>query len=441
MSDFDRQLGDWLEDGPQTIPDWVLDEALARAHVAPQMGAGLRLPWTGRTVPSPALGRLAPLLAGAIGALAVVAAFALGLLSAPRIGDGPPTPTHVVTPSATPTLTTPAPSLTGALPRPVRGAEVVGVLPGESGDVYALIGLAATQDAVWTVAVSADPVSGDPISRLIRIDATTGAAEPVGVPGVVGILSPPVADGEIVWTASAGGLHSIDATGATQPVTVPLGFEPAEIATSPEGLWIARSGGTSLVDPRTGEVLREIPAHAGSRLGRIHGAPVFGSLWECVAGSLLRVDAVSGAEVSTIALPLEERDRCRHAVGIAGVDGLGEGVIPMFANVLVDPQTNAVASEFDLGGDYSDVLSIDGRLWFEVSIRGLDQDALVELDPVSGQPAQILTFSGAGYANTAFQSGTLAVTSDYVWVLVDPTPDASDGPQIVRIPRAELGIP
>jgi hypothetical protein len=313
------------------------------------------------------------------------------------------------------------------------------VLPGQSDVVYALIGLAATREAVWTVAVTADPETGDPISRLIRIDASTRAAEPVELPGAAGALSPPVADGETVWTASAGALHAVDASGATGPTTVRVsGLQPREIAVSPEGLWVAEAGGTRLVEPRTGEVLREIAAHSGSRFGRIVGAPMFGSLWECAPGSLLRVDAVSGEVVATIDLPADEATRCRTARHVSEADGVAGALLVAEMNVLINTDANAVGPEFDVGGSWFDVIDVRGQLWFDVAIaagRGL---ALVQLDHVTHQPAQSLSVPGAGYSNTTYESGTLAQTDDYVWVLADPTPDAPDGPQIVRLPKTEL---
>src|SRR5215218_7281591 len=102
LREFDRRLGDWLEDGAQTAPDWVVEDAIQVAHATPQLGAGVRLPWFGRGLSAPSLGQLVPLAAGALGALAVVTAFVLGLFSAPRIGDDTPTPSPSVSPTTGP---------------------------------------------------------------------------------------------------------------------------------------------------------------------------------------------------------------------------------------------------------------------------------------------------------------------------------------------------
>ena len=190
------------------------------------------------------------------------------------------------------------------------------------------------------------------------------------------------------------------------------------------------------MDAATGQVLREVAAHAGNRLGRIVGAPAFGSLWECTPGSLMRVDADAGVEIATIPLPPDEG--CLFAVGVPGVDGSLDRLIPMYANVLVDPATNTIASSFDVGGRWYDAIQLDGRLWLDVGLRDASGSALVELDPESGIALQTINYPGAGYSNTTYVSGNLAATPGFIWVLADPTADQPDGPQIIRIPHSEL---
>jgi hypothetical protein len=438
---YEERIGNWLEEGAQTIPDWVVDDALNRAHATSQLGAGLRLPWIGRRMPGSALTRVVPLAVGALGALAVVVAFVLGLVSAPRIGTDLPSASppagHTLAPPSSPASTTPRPSR--AALRPLVGMEPIDVLPGESADVYALIGIAATDEAVWTTAVTANPTTGKTASRLIRINAVTGVSQTIDVPGVVGMLSPPVASGGTVWTASAGGLHTVDASGTRPPRTVPLTFQPLELSASPDGLWIARQGGTTLVNPETGELVREISAHSGSRLGRIVGAPVFDSLWECAGGSVVRVDAVTGQEQATIELPPEDRDRCRRPHRISGVEALDGGILAVFANVIIDPGTNRIASEFDVGGEWTDVILVGDRLWFEVGLTDRSGGpGLVELDVASGQPSHTVIFGADLWPNTTFESSTLATAGGYIWILEDPTPGSLDGPQIIRAPESEL---
>jgi hypothetical protein len=48
--DFDRRIGEWLQEGAQTIPEWLVEQALDQAHATPQLRPGIRLPWTTRPV-------------------------------------------------------------------------------------------------------------------------------------------------------------------------------------------------------------------------------------------------------------------------------------------------------------------------------------------------------------------------------------------------------
>ena len=44
-NDLDRRIGDWLEEGAQAIPDWLVEQALDQAHATPQLDPGIRWPW------------------------------------------------------------------------------------------------------------------------------------------------------------------------------------------------------------------------------------------------------------------------------------------------------------------------------------------------------------------------------------------------------------
>jgi hypothetical protein len=73
-NDFDRRLGDWLEEGAQTVPEWLVERAVDQAHATPQLRAGIRWPWGAHPV-----GRLR---------VAVVIALILATLLAIAIGVG-----------------------------------------------------------------------------------------------------------------------------------------------------------------------------------------------------------------------------------------------------------------------------------------------------------------------------------------------------------------
>lgn len=423
---FDQRLNDWLEEGAQSVPDWLVEAALEQAHATPQVKPGFRVPWVRRRRTFEVdLGRLAPVLAGALGGMVVIGAFVLGLVSAPRVGDQQPTPTPVQTPTAAPA--SPAAG-------PIGGVQLVDVLPAETPGFYALIGLTATHDAVWTV-VATDTSAG----RLVRIDAVSGEARVITIPGAEGLLSPPVADGEVIWTASETGLHRVAATGEGTPVSLPLEFQPAEISPAPEGLWIAREGGTSLVDRETGQVLREIGLDGQSTTGRIIGGPLFDSLWTCpTLESVVLLDPADGTVRARADLPPNSSCHGRF-VRVGGVGGLEQAVIPLLADVVLDPATAEVAAQLELR--WSDVIDLGGRpLFLSIVPDPPGNLALVELDPDTLGTGSSYTLAGNLHLNTTFESGHLAVAGDYVWVLGAPRsgPGEQSRPQIMRVPLAEL---
>lgn len=425
LRDFDRRLADWLEDGPQTVPDWLVNQAVQQAHATAQLDAEFRWPWQ-QGPRGVSVGRLVPAAAGAVGALAVVGAFVLGLLFGPTVGDqASPTPGPSETRAPGPLPTT--------VSRPLRSVEVIEVLPGETPDFFTLIGLTGSSDSVWTSVVTG--VS----ARLVRIDAVTGAAVPVSIPGAGTMLSPPSVDGDVIWTGSTAGLHRVDAGLTDQPVTLPLDFLPAEIGVSSEGLWAAREGGTTLVDTATGATIREVEAGGSSR--RIIGAPAAGSLWACLDPlTLALIDPASGGVTGTVDLPADSE--CHGPVfETVGVDGVEHGVIPYLASVVVDPASATISSSLDVGA-WSDAILIEGRIWFLEFVRDRPGFplALVELDPATRAARQILTFEGALHLNSAFESGYLAVAGEFLWVLADPVSGGTVGerPQVIRLPLSEL---
>jgi hypothetical protein len=420
---YDQRLDDWLEEGAQSVPDWLVEAALEQAHATPQLGRGFRLPWIGqRRSLQLDLGRMAPALIGALSALVVIGAFVLGLISAPRIGNPQPTP------SGQPA--SPSPGATGAQG---SGVQLIDVLPGQTLEFYALVGLTATDDAVWTVAVT-DTSPG----HLVRVDAASGEARSIMIPDARGLLSPPAADGDTVWTASAAGLHRMDATGLGEPVTIPLDFEPAEISASTEGLWVAREGGTSLVDRQTGQVLRQIELGGQGAGGRIIGAPQFDGLWSCPSPDTVELlGPTDGLVRATVDLPANSTCLGRF-VAAPGIEGLGDVVVPIQANAILDGSSAAIEAQFDLS--WKDVIGVGDRLWFlEVLRDGSGDLALVELDPATFEAANTYRMTADPHLSNAFQSSSLAVAGGYMWVLGAPPPTGDEQrAQIMRVPLSDL---
>jgi hypothetical protein len=375
-------------------------------------------------------GPLIAVAAGAIGGLAVLAAFVLGLLSAPRVGDDTPTPT-------------PTSALASPVVSAIDSVEVIEAIDDAGVVVYALIGLAPSDDSVWTAAFVEDAATGGVANRLLRVDIATGSVAAIDIPDAVGILSPPAVDGSAVWTGSDAGLHRIDVSGGTRIATLPVPFRPAELFVVEDGLWVAHDGGTSLVD-RTGEVVRDITAGDTSSVGRVIGPPAFGSLWSCLDTRLVaRTDPVSG-ETTTISLPQDTLGDCRGQVQpVSGVDGAPDGVIPDRASVLIDPQTNSIARRFTTGSPWAEFVVVDRSIWFAQAGGGVGETALVRVDLASGRPSRVLTFPGMLHGNATYDGNSIVVAGGWVWVLAETAGDVSSDvrPSIVRFPLRELTDP
>jgi hypothetical protein len=89
VNDFDRRLGEWLEDGAQTVPDWLVEQALDQAHATPQLGAGIQWPWVPHSV-----GRLR------LGVTALVLATLVAITVGVGSNRSPQLPSRLVVPDA-----------------------------------------------------------------------------------------------------------------------------------------------------------------------------------------------------------------------------------------------------------------------------------------------------------------------------------------------------
>jgi hypothetical protein len=316
--------------------------------------------------------------------------------------------------------------------------QVVNALSDSDLDFYTFIGLAATRDAVWTVAVVGD--RDGVASRLLRIDIETGNAVPIELQGVIGQLSPPTTDGETVWTASEGGLHRITSAGVA--TSVPLDFVPMELTIGDEGIWIARDGGTTLVDSISGAVVRSIDSSDGN--ARLVGAPApaSGVFWQCGnSGILTRIDPLNGDVTATLPIPGNAAASCRSPVRtLVGAEGI-EGLVPTGANAVVNPSTGAVELSLGISGSWTDFFVLEGSLWFIKSSTSSQNDvALLRIDPESGEPHEF-AIDGTLHLNTTFDSSYVAIAGDWLWILADGSGinSADASPTLIRVPLSELG--
>jgi hypothetical protein len=125
--DFDRIATAWLADGPEELPDRVMDAVVDEIHVTPQRHA-LRLPWRFPSMNTPA--RVAA--AAVIGVLAIGGAVYVLQPGQAAIGGARPTPSP--TPSPSPVVLTEGALAAGTYTTmPFVGADALGVCLSQPG--------------------------------------------------------------------------------------------------------------------------------------------------------------------------------------------------------------------------------------------------------------------------------------------------------------------
>lgn len=124
MTDFDRRLGDWLEDGPQTVPDWLIEEALGQARATSQLSRRIQVPWT---IPPSNRLRLATAIAVVLVALLAIAVGVGSLVP-------PDAPSRQLIPGGVPACSPSAPvALFGRDPMTIPGTKITVHMPAVQG--------------------------------------------------------------------------------------------------------------------------------------------------------------------------------------------------------------------------------------------------------------------------------------------------------------------
>ena len=291
---IEQVVEQWLEDGPNDLPDWVVDDAFARARTVPQVRRRPALRpsrWT-------AWGRPRVMAVGAAAAVALAVAFGFSRIGPqPGVGGPDDTPPASASPSSS---VPPSPSGSGrAGPVDPAGLPSAGEVIAE----YDTLGgdwFAATDDAVWLPQVAEGTV--------IRVDAATGevvATIETGEADDPNALT--VAPDGMVWVtrSQTGGVVRIDpATNEVAEVIETGDFKPYALAHDGQRLWLTDFGATSqvgFIDPATGE-LTLVEGTAG---GRPTGITVGGGyVWVAEQlGMLLQIDARTGEKVARIRMP------------------------------------------------------------------------------------------------------------------------------------------
>jgi hypothetical protein len=238
-------------------------------------------------------------------------------------------------------------------------------------------------------------------------------------------------------------LVRVDASGNGEAETVALDTVFAALAIAADGdgnLWVARKGGMDHVST-TGALVRSVEApfedrlELGSLQATFAGPPSFGSLWayDPAGPVVLRLDPADGTVIATIEIPgcpaieyhsnYPGHDPLIYA--LRGVDGMRDAVVapcPMDVNHqypgpmnVIDPMTNSVVAQLDLGPAYGRGVVLDGRWWVPVG-PALDSEGtwgLARIDPDSGMRASIVESP----VESAWRPDAV-VTGNALWALV-----------------------
>jgi len=273
-------------------------------------------------------------------------------------------------------------------------------------------------------------------SLLFLAACTETSPEPSVVTSVGAGASAPPSSAPAACASALTGEGSDPAPTAPPDTVAPLAVVghvdlPAEsmfVAASPDAIWATSPDGVLWrIDPATALVTAtvELPD-----LGFARPAYGLGSVWvaEMTSGRLLRLDPTSAAVQAEIQLEPAERPM---AIAFTADDVL---VANQTANVvtLIDAETNAVATEFDMSerGDAApaSVVTGDGVAWV-VEHRA---DALATIDLATGTVARTCIGSP--------DPGSLASAGELLWIAdaggVVSVLDPSSGAVLVR-----LGLP
>jgi streptogramin lyase len=196
---------------------------------------------------------------------------------------------------------------------------------------------------------------------------------------------------------------------------IPLDSPPTSLAFGHGSVWVTSSGrGTlSRVDPRTGEVAAEIGVGRGATDVAADGGS--GDVWvACWGGAepehnqLSRVDPEANRVVAQI--PIVEHARYGGPQGVS----LGEGAVwaqgARGGLFKVDPATNEVVAERDLGGDStSDLAAYGGAVWIAAQVSVGTR--LYRIDPHAARV--VASEHGPDPSGGGF--GGLVAGGGYVW--------------------------
>lgn len=155
-----------------------------------------------------------------------------------------------------------------------------------------------------------------------------------------------------------------------------LAGEPDWLAVDEHGIWVQQGSGViARVDPATSE------ATEGVDVGVIEhcqgmGAS-YGAVWTCAGSDVLRLDPETFDVVARV--KVQKQATQGHLVG--GFDRVWVLTSDGSNLVGIDPETNRVATEFELPARCVEVTIAEDALWLSCGV----DDRVLKVDPVSGE--------------------------------------------------------
>jgi hypothetical protein len=405
--DLDRLIVQWLDEAPDGLPSWVIQDAVNEARLQPQQRYGrFRRAALWR---SPRW-NLALAAAAAIVLVAVVSVVSTRLPALP--GFTPPEASPTIEPSPT---TSPVPTPTGPAPSPVTArGEPAAVIPVDNGSRS--IGLTAVGDSVWATSRGGMTV----------IDAGSYETSFFELPGDDRSRSLR-ADGDMVWLTDYYGrtVYRLDALSGEVLGRISVPGEPRHLVIGGGSVWVR------LNDGRTIEIDAATDSIVGDPLPYRVTAHGLDSLWVSRPGTVLRIDASTREQLASIevpALPSSCHVSGEFPDSVWGWCGLNP-INPIVTRI--DPLNDTAAATVDIGGllgSIDGLVMVEGEAWFPVMpgpVPGTP-GRLVRVNGVTNRVDRIVTLG------PDFDPNDAVVAADGLWVSNESTQ------AVWRIPLSEL---